>query len=79
MDKNKLLGILFLGGAFWLMTQMPKPENRYSQSSQGAVSETSGVSNTAVTPHPNGGTAKNNESAQAPTTLRTPTATQTKT
>jgi YidC/Oxa1 family membrane protein insertase len=78
MDKNKLLGILFLGGAFWLMTQMPKPENRYRQSSQGAVSETGAVSSTAVTSHPNGGMTKNNEGVQAPTTFPAPTATQAK-
>ena len=53
MDKNKLLGFLFLAVAFWLMTQMPKPENRYAtepgaSSSTGGVSATTGVSPTGV-------------------------------
>jgi len=81
MDKNKLLGILFLGGAFWLMTQMPKPENRYRQPSQGAASETGAVSSATSNSqksNPTGGAANNTEATLTPNTIPTPTGTQDK-
>ena len=46
MDKNKLLGFLFLAIAFWLMTKMPEPESRYVPSGSGASSATGGMSAT---------------------------------
>ncbi len=46
MDKNKILGFLFLAIAFWLMTKMPEPESRYVPSGSGASSATGGMSAT---------------------------------
>jgi len=60
MDKNKLLGFLFLAVAFWLMTQMPKPENRHVPDGPGPSSATGGVSATGAA------TEVGSQTAQAP-------------
>nr|ADI22715.1 preprotein translocase subunit YidC [uncultured verrucomicrobium HF0500_27H16] len=61
MDKNKLLGILFLAAAFWLMTQMPKPGNKYTAPGPEATSTTGGMSAT-------GSATINQPKPSAPTT-----------
>ena len=70
MDKNKLLGILFLGGAFWLMTQMPKPEYRYRQMEPGAASETGAVSSIQSNSNPNGSSINNTPIPASPNSIR---------